>query len=355
MVKKLSVSSKSLTKPYCERCGRPIDQGVLACPEQASGQCPYVIQSLVPIKERLGGAFFTLVSVIILTMWVIKGLRPRGCELVQLLAGIAFIGVGVYATLRRRILVYDPHSKVKWKQETLLGIPLKRTLFADTEPVLDDLAFSQPLTLPPSVLALPDTPEHWRRVKMEQAVVIFRAALIGLVAHNAIRARRYHVYTVRWNGTLKRKEDTCLFSANRGQDRSSINGALETKIISELTQRMESEEDFEWPDGVPVYDLVRSIYQKDVSSPPSWLIELVTKDAATHRWARFRGIRPLKRLEPDPSCTDQFSAEWAAVSALLLRLIKEQPDLSRILNHQIERAIKSRRKPWIQASAGFGV
>jgi hypothetical protein len=352
---KSSVSSEPLTKPCCEQCGRPIDQGVLTCPEQASGQCPYVIQSLVSIKERLFGALFTLLSVIIMATWWSKGVRLRGCELYGLLVGIAFIGVGLYMALHKRMLVYNRRSKVKWKQETLLGIPLERTLFADAEPVLEDLAFSQPLTLPPSALALPDTPGHTRGVRMEQAVVIFRAALIGLAAHNAIRAHRYHVYAVRRNGNLKRKNDVCLLSVNRGHDRSSINGALETKIIFELTQRMESEEDLEWPDGIPVYDLVRSIYQKDVSSPPSWLIELVAKDAATHGWARFRGTGLLRHVEPDPCSADQFSAEWAAVSALLLRLIKEQPDLSRILNHQIERAIKSRRKPWIQASAGFGM
>jgi len=313
-----------------------------------------VIQGLVSIKERLFGALFSLVSVSIMATWWSKGVRLRGCALYGLLVGIVFIGVGLYMVLHKRILVYNPNSKAKWRQETLLGIPLERTLFTDAESVLDDLAFAQPLTLPPSVLALCDTPGQSRVVKMDQAVVIFRAALIGLAAHNAIRVYRYHVYGVRWNGILERKDDTCLLSVNRGQDRSSINGALETKIISELTQRMASEEDLEWPDGIPVYELVRSIYQKDVSSPPSWLIELVVRDATRHGWVRSKGIGPLKRLEPERSCADPFSMEWAAVSALLLRLIKEQPDLSRTLNQQIERAIKSRRKPWIQASAGFG-
>jgi hypothetical protein len=347
-----SATSESLTKPRCGQCGRLIGQEVFICRERATDRCPCWASDLVPIKERLAGACFAFVSLLILASWIGKGLKFRGCGFFLLIVPLAFIGIGLYLALHTRVMVYDRRSGVKWKRESLLGIPLAHTLVSAKEPVLDDLILSQPLTLPPSVLGLPDTTVSLNRVKMEQAVVIFRATLIGLVAQGVIQAHRYQVHVARWGGAFKRREDILVFSVRAGRGRSDVDSVLERDVIAALA-RLTEEETAEWPDGVPIYELARSVYQRDVESPPSWLIRLVARDATAHGWGRFKGIGLVERFELDAACAKQFVAEWSIVSGLLLRLVREQPDLSGMLNVEIERAIKSRKKPRVKVSGGI--
>jgi hypothetical protein len=315
---------------------------MLACPERPLGRCPYVEQNLVSVKGRLVWWGVLLFSIFWLFGWIKQqGPELQGFDLIGVLISLVFISISSYGALHTRVQLYNPNSKTRLIRTTLLGIELERTLITGAESVPTKLVLSQQLALPPSVTKLAAT--NLKKVKTQQAVHIFRAALAGLLVQRLIQIHRFQKHTARWWQEFKRVENVYVITTTKNADLYSIKGALERKIIKVLISWKEREEAGEWPDGTPIYELIRAIYGTDVVSPADWVVNLVAKDAVAQGLGRFKRW-PRKRFDLDTPHADRFRAERTIVNELSSQLAQRQPDLSHTLNSDLERAIRSRER-----------
>jgi hypothetical protein len=228
---------------------------------------------------------------------------------------------------------------------TFLGIELKRTVTSGAKPVHFDPVLSQPLAFPPSVTQLPEKKPIGMGPKkaMRQAVAVFRAAVIGLLSQGLIQACRYETYVAGWRAEFKHVESTYMFSASENIDLNSVCGNVEGKIITVLTSWPKGKEALEGPDGAPIYELIRAIYGQDKDYPRRWAIDLATDDVVAQGWGQHT-VWSRKRFELDAHDANRLRSDRAIVNELSSQLAQYQPDFSRALDDQIEKAIRSRKE-----------
>jgi hypothetical protein len=235
---------------------------------------------------------------------------------------------GVYELLVRRTQLYDPVTGVKWQYRGVLSFELDQTLTTVHKLPDLDLSISQPLSYPASFLALADTVDL-RQVTSGQASFILRAAIISLRAQGLIeifRSQGKYVLAV-----AQEMSDTNI-------DR--IPGELEREILALLAYWHEEKEAKSWPEGTPIYWLVRGVIYQESFTPEYWLARLVARDAHIEGWAHHKGRGFQLRM----SHAEEIESQKAIVEALSVRLIQQQADFSRELDVEISRGIEARRK-----------
>jgi hypothetical protein len=233
-----------------------------------------------------------------------------------------------------------------WKRQALPGITLESTLIRAGKPLQLDLSVSEPLLFPPSVTKLSELVADLKKWTLTQAIDLIRTALVGLVARGVVQIYPSQVFVARGWGEFKRGQDLYVFTATAAADSASIAGALERRLLLVLRSwaaRM-GDEALEWPAGLPVFELIRAVYEKDVSAPEHWVFDLVAQDAAARGWGRLAG-GPGQHFEPDPAHEARLRSERDIVNGLCSRFARQQPVLSRILTDQIHSAVVSRYPP----------
>lgn len=332
----MAQSSQPMTY-LCERCGRAVGQDILACPSRPQGHCPYAKKNLVPLGSRLVGVGFLLVGILSLLLG-----KQQDFGL-GMLIDLGLVGIGFFRTFQTSTLLYNPISKLTWKRQALLGITLERTLILGGKPFHLDLALPQPSLFPPSVTKLSEIAID-KKWTVTQAADLFQTALVGLLARGLIQISQYQQYVARGRGEFRHSQDLYVFTACEETDLASIDGALERRILLVLRSwaARKGGEALEWPNGPPVYMLIRAIYDKDVSSPTQWVFDLVADDAVARAWGQFKGW-PRKRFKPDETHEERLRSERAIIDGLSSRFAQQQPDLSQTLAVQINEAVGSRQ------------
>jgi hypothetical protein len=262
--------------------------------------------------------------------------------LVLLAAGLILMLGGTFlgCTHPEKVQLYNSNSGVRLQRTTLWGLELRYKWVTSGKPLPIDLELSQPLAYPPSITVLPTE----LYISMEQAVAILRTALIGLLAKGHIQVYHFQSHEFKRWIVLPSVQDVYLIVATREFDQARLKGKLEREIRRVLANWSKRKEAKEWPDGPPIYDLVRAIYQSDKKSPQGWLAQLVAKDATAQGWGQIiKGIL-RKRFELDAAHANQLQQEEEIMKALSKRLAQSHPNFSLALDKQVERGIKSREE-----------
>jgi len=203
-----------------------------------------------------------------ISLWLFRDICVASLVLIPIMV---ILGVMIVSP-EKDVRLHNPNLGVRLQRRSLWGIELSYKWVTPWEPVPIDLELSQSLTYPPSITALPT---ELRKIRREQAVAILRVALIGLLAKRYIQIFRCQSYEWRrWRGH-KSVQHVYSVAAIEEFDQAQPKGGLERKIIGVLTNWSKQEGAKEWPDGPPIYNLVRAIYGKAKDNPDRWLAELV--------------------------------------------------------------------------------
>lgn len=116
--------------------------------------------------------------------------------------------------------------------------------------------------------------------------------------------------------------------------RARFKGGLERGIKRALADWSGQKKAKEWPDGPPIYDLVRDIYGSDKENPGKWLAQWVASDAAAQGLGQIKGTL-RRRFELDAAHADQLHLEREIMKALSKRLAQLHPNFSLALDEQI--------------------
>lgn len=356
--------SEPLQQParfLCERCGRDVGHDILTCPDRPQGHCPFLV---VPTPSRrrylsLVGIGTAVSFLALLIFWVFRDQLMT--QFVSSSAAFLFIGflslffllivvAGLANLLSTSSLLYNPSSGLKLKSEAFLGIPRRLTLMSRGEPLALDLPLPQPLFLPPSVTKLSEIAVDSKKWTLAHATDLFRAALVGLLARGLIQTHQYRKYFARGRGELKCSQDLYVFT-HTAEERSiaSIDGALERRILLVLNSWLMSKryKQAKWRDepliDIPsIFELIYAVYDRDVSSPPQWVFNLVAQDAVARGWGRLEGW-PRKRYETSAAYDKRFQSEREILTRLSSTFAQQQPGFSRVLDAQIQKAVRSRK------------
>ena len=232
-----------------------------------------------------------------------------------------------------KIQLHHPESGIRLQRIALGNIELSRTWLTKGELVPVEMAFAQPLLYPPSVTAL---------AAGMSAVMILRAALVGLLAKKYIQVHLYRRYICGMGSIHSTMQDVYVITAAQGVGQTQIAGVLEKQITDALTYASASEKTKDWPKDLPVYDLVRAICDRDEDNPEERLTQLVTKNAVAKGWGEMTGTR-RKRFEWKIVAADQIRPEYQIVQKLTDQLATLHPQLSLAFDEQIQSGINSRR------------
>jgi hypothetical protein len=331
---------RSLPHFVCERCGRSVGEEILTCADRPQGHCPYLLRDLIPPKTiRLISAG----SLLFLILMLLLHRESEGQSLpffVGVILCLIFIPA-LWGILGTSTLLYNPNSKLQWERTALLGITLRRTLMPGGEQLSIDLSLSRSLLFPPSYIEFSEAASKaWT---LDHAILVFRAALIGLLAHRAVQVHKYSKYVARWRGDFKRGQIVYVLTASRDLDLTTINGELERQIVLVLRSWVKPEggATLKWLDGLAIYEVTRAVFKHDVESPAQWVFDLVARDAVARGWGQLEGW-PWRGYHPSATHGDRLQSELATIKQLSSRLAKQQPAFSRALDDEIERAIRSR-------------
>jgi hypothetical protein len=315
----------------CEQCGREGVPTIFACPERPSGGCPFVEEW----RKKTGSPLLIMSSIAVLVGLCLVASYP-GISVILLAA--ALISVVIFLNVEE-VVLYNSNSGVRLQRTTLWGTELSYKWITSGKPVTIDLELPQPFCYPPSMTALPT---ELYRVRMEQAVAILRTTLIGLLAQGHIQIHHSQSYVFNRRGVLNSVQDDYSIVAAQEFDQARVKGWLERKIKSILANWSQQKQAKEWSDGPSVYSLVRAIYGRDVVNPQDWLTQLVAKDAAAQGWGQITKRPPWTRFEWDATHANQLQQEGKIIKALSQRLSQLRLNLSREMDKQIGRGIRSR-------------
>jgi hypothetical protein len=272
---------------------------------------------------------------------LIRGVEGDGATLVGVLVLLGLY-CGPLLALYRRVEISHLNTGLKWQQSSLLGYVRKRVLTTNPERLPVDLALSRPLACPPSVTQFPEMSAVWSRTATKDAIPVIRAALLGLLAQEMIQVYRCQEYVAWWRQGFEQARNIHMLAPTEKALVTSVDGALESKMMDVLQSWARTEKLLS-TDKSTVYQLARSVYERDVSDPDRWMTDLVAKDAVARGWARSV-VAGKKRLEVEAIDPERLRSEKNAVGELSFQLDELHPDFSRELNKQIADAIRSREQ-----------
>jgi hypothetical protein len=256
---------------------------------------------------------------------------------------------GLYWALGRRVTLLHQESSAMWQRTSLLGMPIEQTVVTDVEPLslLLDLSWSPRFPASVAALSIADPPSYRKRARRRrypQAVYLFQATLLSLLARRAIAIQRATAHRS-WLGLWHRHVDEHLFVPGHSMRRQTVVGAVEQRIVDVLANRSIQTHAGRWPGGATTFELIRAVYGADWHSAGAWPLNLAWSDAAGrgigHLTNRLGGLEALYGFTLDDS--PGIVQEGEIVRGWLDELAYTRPDLMDRLDAEIERAIRSRQ------------
>ncbi|NDJ77485.1 MAG: hypothetical protein GYB65_14630 [Chloroflexi bacterium] len=311
----------------CERCGRT-GPDLLDCDQREAGLCPYR-------REDVGGGrivrlVLALVLLALAAVFVAWGLMGGGA-LALLLGGVVglvgLFALGLAVTSRSSPAVFHPDTAALWGEARTIRGPVTVTVLPPL-PIDLTLRTRGAFTHPPSLAPLSrEAPAR------EQAVAVFMAAMVGLLASGRLVPRRARQHmTGASSGMLEEPVDYVLAV---GQD-GPVEGVLDARIMDAVrdwqTHRLDEARTLKMVSmglyvspqhGMAVTEIVGAILGPGKSDPFAWVMNLVRKDA------KARGLSPA-----------DLGADYATLRDLFAQLQAAQPDLARSLHSRLEPTIK---------------
>lgn len=317
----------------CVQCEREVN-AIAGCPERPKANCPFVVRR----NSRI--LIFFLIGVL-LSLATLPAFH-KGDEhwVLWLPVACSPIAFGLCA-LSRDIQLYNTRSHTQFRCVTLAGIELSRRWITSGRLVPIHVDLGQPLTYPLSITALAAVPNSLKATTTE-AVSLFRAAFIELLANECIEVylHQSHAFS-RW-GPPSAVDHYIVVAAQKTQ-RAETTGVLERKIMRALQDWSVKPEFPEWPEGPPIYALVRAVYERDRSVPEQWLAKLVADDAVARRLGRIEGSSFWNTIEIewDTGHIAGLQQGQRVLQSVSQRIDRMYPEFSWKLDLEISRAISS--------------
>jgi hypothetical protein len=341
----------------CERCGEVVDAQRIRCPHMATGGCPYELRRAA-VRPRAG---WVLVAFGVLFAWpcfvlgrAVLTFRPQELRWFEYWLSLFLFGLvlcvtllllvpGLYWALGRRTTLTHRQRGATWRRTTLLGIPVAQTVVPAAErlSLLLDLSWSPRFPASVASLSVLDPPSYRKgpgRRRYSQAVYLFQATVMSLLARRAIVIQRVTTYRS-WLGLWHTHADEYLFVPGDSMRRTTVVGAVEQRILDALTTGTGRF------GGMTIYALVRAVYGTNRHSAGTWSLNLAWGDAAGrgigHLTNRLGGLVAQYGFSLDDS--SGIVQEGEIVRGWLDELARSHPDLMDRLDVEIERAIRSRQ------------
>lgn len=304
----------------CERCGETRVDAIFRCGDRASSQCPYVEEQR---PRRLPARGLIFISAAAAVGLGVLGLAVTKSILAALLAAAVALIIGGYLVYSVRIeqLVHRS-TAAQLGRISLWGREFQRHFTTAPEPVKLDLPPVSSLRYPPSIAFL----------GTRDAVGVVRAALIGLIAGGRIQPLQYRVYRLGSDGISRSWQDFCRLDRDGPEGEASARSWLEGALLRASTER-------------PTLDrVVHDIFDKDKSSPESWLLSQIQKSAASRGWGELTGGLLRRQFQPAPEHVESMAQDREVIERLSRELEAANPSFSRALDDGIRRGIGSRRE-----------
>jgi hypothetical protein len=325
---------------------------MIACPDRPRGSCPYVQKNLIQRETTLVSIGIILLGVFLIIIRLLsEGLNINGEYLSQVALGIFLIIAGFIVKKSFYIQLWNPQTRSKWKQMSFPGIQIKQILLLPNGESVPKSRASTRLSHPGSHIEYyriflqgendPGVPFSKRnKDDIGAATNLFWAALSDLLSKEVVQFHPYKQLKTNWR---KQKVEGKIYLVTAGSNwpagwQSKPSGTLESMISKAIS----SGESQEWPDGVPIYELVRAVYKSDKGNPVKWLIKQVEHEMMAAGYFKKVGFRG--RISISAELVSHFEKEVQPQEALK-RWMYEENRIQRIDSlAEIKRAIESRKQ-----------
>ena len=341
----------------CDRCGRVAGPDMVACPHRPAGGCPFTLRQgkLSGTSHHAAAIAGSLLLAFGAVFLIFPGLLIRGGVGVMiswfglfmtpfLAAGLGLTSLGLFLVLGRETVLYHPESRALWQRDTLFGVEIYRRVVRGVGALRIDRAPEAPPACPPSLgaLAEPAAVADWGGPLAERAAGILEAALLGLLARGRVEVRRARSYRGWFGRPLKPIEGGAyLLVPGEGGGGAPAEGAIEGRLLRAIADWPTQLQSEPWPQGIPIYDAVRAVYEQDRHLAGMWLVELAEDHAVAQGLATKEGGR-RKPFVLNPACAAKLEEAARWTRAQRERLAGAHPDLLRSIAAEVQRGGKSR-------------
>ncbi len=315
----------------CSQCGREAS-AIFRCPERRHAECPFVTQWTWRSWIYLAGAGIlgSVLAIEFQSVWL-------------LIAGLV-LGILLWSFIVEE-LAYDARSGIALQRTTVLGVEVKLTARVRGEDVAPSPAPIRPVRYALSVLMLASQPQSHPN-EDALAASILRAALIDLHMRQLIDLHvlyRRALRNIYGSGTIK---DYYVTKSNRSTKDDMDLGNIEQQLLQAIRiWDCRDQEQFDWPEGLAIYDLIRAFYGHDRTNPARDVLKAAESEAMQHELCKItpRGSW-LKRTETtwNGEHAAESESDRRAAEEYLDRWSRAQPDAWTMMHAEAVRAIKSR-------------
>ena len=342
----------------CEQCGRAAGAEMIACPERASGGCPYLLEQVGGGK---GSCLVLTVLVLLLALVVLVVGVQQGDVFSTMLALVVALGLGSAGVLgianllsKPSNMLFNQETGAAWSHIELLGRVYTEQITLPAQPV--DLGIETHLALdyPSSVAALrPDLLNS-----DGHAVQVLTCTLVSLLGRGLLAVRMAQRFKAVLGGPYKLDAVLYLLEPGPQAGREVVAGALEGRIMRAVLEWHFNSVDADrhvrlltvgWTfpprHGIQIHSLVYELFDHEELEPTGWLVQLVHQDALTKGlWQRvasdWRRGRSYYEISPHVS---RMKDECDRVLALRNRLSQTHPGLVAAIQAQVEQGIRARQ------------
>jgi hypothetical protein len=324
----------------CEKCRRPLGQGMLTCSEQATGRCPYQVEH-TPGHGATGlnwgclfiGVAITLIGGALSWNWFPVSLCP-------LAFGLLVVAVGAYGMGGSGLKVYNKTTGQMWQRHGLPGLTLTKFTASALQPVVPAISLTPSLKYSLSISA---------RYQNEDEYTIFYMALLSLLIHDAIKLQ-YTTTSRSFFGISFTVAREFVLSPGGNLMPTSANGELEKRIVEAVRVWSDRSEQYirfhrrnfrnrVFSHFLTLDDLVYIVFEgEDRGSPARLVLNMVEEDADRQGLGRLEGGW-RKRFETLPEYQDSMRAEYGIIRKVHKTLTASQADIFPALALAVERAI----------------
>jgi len=349
LAEQASSGSMAQEEIRCEKCGLPLGPGLLDCPHQAQGTCPYHIEQPLGGPRKRHQMMLIWGVAAIMGGWMLTRLAPGftpqqgkwillSVYICAVPLGLLGIVIGLLALFADILTVYNTVSGQMWQRYTIFGYTIYQATARALQPVSLPARLRRPMKYPASICAL---------YQSRDATHIFYMALLSVLGQGAVTLKYAMTSRMFFNWSAPSLTGrSFVLSPGKGRlkvaDKLYPAGKLEERIaraVEEWSQRTDENIHSHrraFRHFLTLEDVIHVVFEGERGAPDYWLIhEVVGVDASQRGMGRKKGFLK-EQFETLPEYQDSVLAEYDVVLDFHERFQASQPDIASDLWQKIK-------------------
>lgn len=334
-------------EPLCSSCNKTGLNQILFCQKQNADSCIYKVRK-DPVSTKINkpvgllsfifGVFFIFLFIngLINSYFDPFFLIGFGIFLFPfLLVIILFTLMVIYLPFGYKFSLYSPKLS-SFQIYKLFNIKLAQVFYSEPEEVHIEIEVEKYPEFPASILSVDESTEE-NIINEKDSIGILISVLSYLLSKNIISIWKTKVSVAFFNFKLKRFSDKETYIVLPGEKLgvTNVNGLLESKILSVISEWYLMKESAAFPPAPPFKYLVKSLFNNKHINPDLWIIEMVQKDAVNSGFF----IQDENYFKIKPEFRNELKTQYRIIAGIKEKFRQNYKELFQEMTKEIDKGL----------------